>query len=110
MSDEEFYDSDNEFSGSENENMYSEGSESEDDLSQNGLDKEDEFPIEVLEYEKIKTQMAESVKEVKNVTMIPENKVKTLLNHSNCVKSFVTHIFQCNIEFKSGIIFFNFWI
>ena len=81
MSDEEFYDSDNEFSGSENENMYSEGSESDDELSQNGLDKDDEFPIEVLEYEKIKTQMAESVMEVKNVTMIPENKVKTLLNH-----------------------------
>jgi len=86
MSDEEFsYDSGEDFSGSDNEEMYSEdpaSSESDDELSQNGLDKGDnEYPIEVLEHDKIVRQMADSVKEVNNVTMIPENKVKTLLNH-----------------------------
>merc|ERR1712083_1059462 len=72
------------FSGSDNEEMYSEdlaSSDSDEVLSQNGLDMEKEDPIEVLEYDKIKMQMAESVKEVNNVTMLPENKVKTLLNH-----------------------------
>jgi len=44
-------------------------------------DDEDDYPFEVLGEEKIAAQMSDSVNEVKNVTLIPERRVKILLNY-----------------------------
>merc|ERR1712241_1296692 len=44
-------------------------------------DDEDDYPFEVLGEEKIAAQMSDSINEVKTVTMIPERRVKILLNY-----------------------------
>ena len=73
-------------SESDNEEMYCdelEDSDSDCVLSESEKNggKNDEYPFEVVEKDKIVSQMSDSVKEVNGVTRIPEAKVKVLLNH-----------------------------
>ena len=73
-------------SESDNEEMYCDELEDSDsdcvlsESEKNGS-KNDEYHFEVVEKDKIVSQMSDSVKEVNGVTRIPEAKVKVLLNH-----------------------------
>lgn len=73
-------------SESDNEEMYCDELEDSDsdcvlsESEKNGS-KNDEYPFEVVEKDKIVSQMSDTIKEVNGVTTIPEAKVKVLLNH-----------------------------
>ena len=101
MSDSEgdyIYDSGNN-SDSENEEMYCEDSESDCDLSgSEGNGAKDDYPFEVLEHENLVLQMSDSVKEVNSVTMIPEAKVKVLLNHFKWDKQKLMEGFYADVQ------------
>ena len=80
------FDSGNNSESDDNEEMYCDELESSDsdcvlsESEKNGS-KNDEYPFEVVEKDKIVSQMSETIKEVNGVTTLPEAKVKVLLNH-----------------------------
>jgi ariadne-1 len=82
MSDEEYlYDSGNDFSEIESDGECSDPEEPYSDYECESNKDDDDYPFEVLGEEKIAAQMSDSINEVKSVTMIPERRVKILLNY-----------------------------